>query len=528
MLAEITHNFTNRRTETELTFPDSLLEQAEELRLEASLKLAPQSRSALGQYFTSAAVARLMAQMVEPRPDERIRLLDAGAGTGILTAAFVAAACRWRQKPHEVSVKAFEIDANLLPYLERTFSACRNLCRKFEIKFSFEIENKNFIFESASQLSASLFSHNRQSFDLILLNPPYGKINTSSDVSRALRAVGIETPNLYAAFLALSAELLDEGGQMVAITPRSFCNGTYFRRFRRFFLERMAFRRSHVFDSRLAAFKDDDVLQENVIFQAIKSDDKTGKIIVSTSETPDEAAAFVFREIEASELIHTEDKELFIHLTTDESNNKKASRIKRFQTELAGLGLSVSTGRVVDFRVKDFLRRELNGENTAPLIYPHHLKNGFVRYPNPHPKKCEAIVVADKTENLFVETGIYVLVKRFSAKEERRRITAAIFEPGCVKREKIGFENHLNYFHANGRGIETNLARGLALYLNSSLVDTYFRQFNGHTQVNAGDLRYLKYPTLGELENLGKEIRDSFPDQDEIDSLIDRFLFADE
>lgn len=527
MLAEITHNFTNPGTVPEPASPDSLLRQAEGLRLEASLQLDSQSRPALGQYFTPIAVARLIAQIVEPLANEKIRLLDAGAGTGMLTAAFVAAACRWQKRPKEISVTAFEIDRNLLPYLERILDACRSLCRKYEIKFSFEIENKNFILESAETLNAGLFRQTPESFDLALLNPPYGKINTSSETNSALRAAGIEVPNLYAAFTALAAEMLAEDGQLVAITPRSFCNGTYFRRFRQFFLERMTFRRFHIFDSRLAAFKDTNVLQENVIFQAIKSSDKSGKIIVSTCETPNDAE-FVFREIKQDELVQPEDKELFIHLTAGELNNRVAERINRFQTELADLGLTVSTGRVVDFRAKDFLRRQLNGENTAPLIYPHHLKNGFVRYPNPHPKKCEAIVVTDETKNLFVETGVYVLVKRFSAKEERRRITAAVFEPGCVKREKIGFENHLNYFHAAGAGIETNLARGLALYLNSSLVDAYFRQFNGHTQVNAGDLRYLKYPTLTELENLGREIRDQFPEQDEIDSLIDRYLFPDE
>jgi adenine-specific DNA-methyltransferase len=523
---KVIHNFSGQKPVEKIS-ADALLKKAEYRRIEASSKLDSKTRSALGQFFTPAAVSQLMAQMVEDVKTDKIRLLDSGAGTGMLTAAFIKELCGWHERPKEIDLTVYEIDCQLIPYLKQTLADCQELCRNFDIKFSAEIKNEDFISGNASALSNNLFSCERRAFDIVLLNPPYGKINNASQSSKTLRAVGIEVPNLYAAFLALAAEFLSPNGQMIAITPRSFCNGTYFRRFRQFFLQRMTFKRFHVFDSRIAAFRDDDVLQENVIFQAVKNSDKTPKIIVSTSKTPDDED-FVFREIEQSELVRPKDKELFIHLGADELNNPVAERIKRFQTELTDLGLSVSTGRVVDFRVKNFLRRELNGENTAPLIYPHHLKKGFVCYPKPHPKKCGAIVVANETENLFVETGVYVLVKRFSAKEERRRITAAVFEPRCVEREKIGFENHLNYFHAAGKGIETTLARGLALYLNSSLVDAYFRQFNGHTQVNAGDLRYLKYPTRAELENLGETFLDQFPEQSEIDSLIDRHLFSDE
>ncbi len=517
------------RNIVELKPDSSLLERAERRRLEVSLKINAESRSTLGQFFTPAAVSRLLAQMIEPKRDggsDVIRVLDAGAGTGMLTAAFVAAAaCGWREKPRKIIATAFEIDENLIPYLRETLADCRNLCEKSGIEFSFEIENKNFIFESAKILSITLFEPEREGFDLILLNPPYGKINSNSETNRVLRGAGIEVPNLYAAFLALAAERLAENGEIIAITPRSFCNGTYFRRFREFFLKRMSFRRFHVFASRRAAFKTDAVLQENVIFRAVKTGKKIGKIVISTSDTPEDSD-FVFREVEPEELINPHDKESFIRLSGDELNNQVAERMKRFQANLADLGLSVSTGRVVDFRAAEFLRRSLNGENAAPLIYPYHLKSGSIAYPNPNPKKCEAILVTNETRNLLVETGVYVLVKRFSAKEERRRVTAAVFEPVSVEGDKVGFENHLNYFHAGGKGIEIDLARGLALYLNSGFVDAYFRQFNGHTQVNAGDLRYLKYPTREELENLGREVCDeNFPAQDEIDSLINRYLF---
>ena len=76
--------------------------------------------------------------------------------------------------------------------------------------------------------------------------------------------------------------MLVNGGELVAITPRSFCNGPYFKPFREDFLETMSLRRLHVFKSRSAAFSRDAVLQENIIFHAVKGTAKPKRIIIST------------------------------------------------------------------------------------------------------------------------------------------------------------------------------------------------------------------------------------------------------
>lgn len=133
-----------------------------------------------------------------------------------------------------------------------------------------------------------------------------------------------------------------------------------------------------------------------------------------------------------------------------------------------------------------------------------------------------ALTLAPYTEDQFVPSGFYVLTKRFTAKEERRRIVAAVFDPARVDAPRVGFENHINYFHQNGKGLPENLAKGLAAFLNSSLVDEFFRQFNGHTQVNATDLRNMRYPSRTQLEALGARVGELFPEQDELDAQIDK------
>jgi adenine-specific DNA-methyltransferase len=118
----------------------------------------------------------------------------------------------------------------------------------------------------------------------------------------------------------------------------------------------------------------------------------------------------------------------------------------------------------------------------------------------------------------------YVLVKRFSSKEERWRIVAAVYEKADHTAPVVGFENHLNVFYRKGAGLPLHLARGLAAFLNSTLVDLFFRQFNGHTQVNATDLRSMRYPSAAKLEALGRKIGEAALDQEAVDAMVEQEL----
>ncbi len=104
-------------------------------------------------------------------------------------------------------------------------------------------------------------------------------------------------------------------------------------------------------------------------------------------------------------------------------------------------------------------------------------------------------------------------------------MVAAVYEPVRVPSDRVAFENHLNYYHVRGSGLPVTIAKGLGAFLNSTLVDSYFRQFSGHTQVNATDLRSLRYPASDALVALGRRIGKSFPDQLELDRLLEEVVF---
>lgn len=519
MLGEITAG----RKVSRVTTVQELIEQTEMFRFEASRKLDPKLRADLGQFFTPASVSRYMAGMFLCNSSQ-IRLLDAGAGVGSLTAAFVADMCQRPERPEEICVTAYEIDATLVSYLKKTLDACENVCRLSGVRFFWEVLEEDFISAGITQITGNLFApRTERRFNAVIMNPPYKKIHSRSKVRELLRTVGIETSNMYAAFLSIAVRLLERDGELVAITPRSFCNGPYFRSFREDFLRTMTFRQIHTFESRTRAFGDDDVLQENVVFHAIKSQDRGRNVLVSSSDGPDDEVTV--REIPYTKLVNPTDPQLFIRLVKDESDHQVDERMSLLTTSLSDLDIDVSTGRVVDFRAKEFLRQDPDS-NTVPLIYPLHFDGGYVTWPKVGSKKPNALIYCKETENLLVASGYYVLVKRFSSKEEARRIVAVVFDPARVTAPWVGFENHLNYFHRRGAGLPATLAKGLAVYLNSTFVDIYFRQFNGHTQVNATDLKNIRYPSLDQLMALGARVDGRFPNQQAIDRWVEEVIFT--
>lgn len=499
----------------------SLVHRVDLLRVAATKRLDPAVRSELGQFFTPPAVAGLMASMFDLRADT-VRLLDAGAGVGSLTAAWVSEASCREHPPKALSVTLVELDPNLIPHLKTMLEMCREECQQAGIAFSGTVIRADFIEAGANALSGYLFGSQFDRFDCAILNPPYRKVASDSQTRRLLTSIGVETSNLYTAFLAVAIRLLEPGGELVAITPRSFCNGLYFAPFRRDFLGTMSLRRIHAFESRKRAFSEDAVLQENVIVHAVKEAHSAHRVTISSSEGAEDDH-FRLRELAPEQVVRPGDKDRFIHIVPDELEDRVAERMRMFSSVLDDLNVGVSTGRVVDFRAKALLRSSPS-KNTVPLIYPTHFHEGTVRWPKLGSKKPNALLAGPAASTLLVPSGIYVLVKRFSSKEERRRVVAAVFNPLRVRAPRVGFENHLNYFHRDGHGLPRRLATGLAAFLNSTLVDSYFRQFNGHTQVNATDLRSLHYPTEAQLDSLGARIGKLRLSQDELDRLIEEEL----
>ncbi|MEO5961107.1 MAG: N-6 DNA methylase, partial [Opitutaceae bacterium] len=360
----------------------------------------------LGQFFTPTPVAEFMASLFAPLPPT-VRLLDPGAGSGALTAAFVSEMCRRRNEVCAIEVTTYEIDSRLQHSLLATMRLCQRLCLESGIRFTFSMHESDFIQEIAPQLAQELFAGKPPRFDAAVANPPYRKISNESAERRALISIGVETSNLYAGFVAVIQRLLADGGQMVCITPRSFCNGPYFQPFRERLLREMELRRLHVFESRSAAFRQDKVLQENVVFHAVKGPRVPTDVVISVSSgrEGDRVSETV---VPFSDVVHPDDPEKFIHLPVAPEHLVAKELLGSLRSTLAALGVNVSTGPVVDFRLKHSIRR-VPEKGTVPLLYPCHFSGGAVRWPKLDARKPDAIIEDDETRRWLIPSGVYVL-----------------------------------------------------------------------------------------------------------------------
>ena len=488
-------------------------------RINLSSKINIEKRSQLGQFLTPASIARFMARQFN-NLSGHISLLDAGAGVGALSAAFVEQLLVSNNPIESCFITAYEIEPSFIPCLKQRLTECCAALKYKGIKSGYCLYEKNFI-EDSAEINLLVDHKHRNLFSHIILNPPYKKINSQSSEKKFLINLGIDTVNLYSAFVWLAMLQLAEDGEMVAITPRSFCNGMYFRPFRKAILQDMGIDKIHVFKSRSTAFMDDNVLQENIIFHGIKTKLKPNLVEVTNHTGTDLDEFSEIRKVPYNEVIDTNDPERFIHIITNSLEDALRIQMYKMPCTLEELDLNISTGPVVDFRLKANLRSYLDHKN-IPLLYPESIKAGIVDFPPKSPRKAIAIEHNSTTQQWLIPKGWYVVMKRFSAKEEKRRVTAAVCSP--MDEPLLGIENHLNYFHAKGKSLHPDLARGLTAFLNSTLFDNYFRQFSGHTQINATDLRRMKYPYEKTLMSLGSQINDSILDQKSLDNLVHKTL----
>lgn len=510
-------------TVSSVSIVNDLIARAEERRVATLSQLDGADQAEHGQFFTPGAAASLIAQKFELPSGPTIRMLDPGAGSGMLTAALVA---RILQERPGVDVEAvvIEVDERLTQPLTDTMDECRRLAGSVGSTFSYSL-----VHHDALDL---LLPAGRQTLlpveptglaitpvDLAILNPPYAKLAAGSPMQKRLKMVEAEGPNVYAAFLVASVLALKAGGQLAAITPRSFANGPYFRKFRRFLLGEIGLDEIHVFESRSTVFADTGVLQENVIFSGTRGA-AAQEVRISVSHGHNDAPKV--RVVPMSEVVQPGDRERFIRIPGSGEDTATAETMSSLPTSLKDLGITASTGRVVDFRSREYLLEEPN-HGCVPLIYPGNLVAGEVVWPRAI-RKAQGFRVDEASVKMLVPTGWYVVVKRFSSKEERRRIVAAVAAPE-LNEFGIAFENHLNVFHRSGEGLDEKVARGLVVWLNGSLVDRYFRIFSGHTQVNATDLRSLRFPSSDQLAELGSSVAPGpMPDQSAIDDLINQVV----
>lgn len=476
-----------------------------------SMKSA-QYRKEHGIFLTPVAVAEFMAQRFKAS-GRRIRVLDPAAGAGILCCATVEALVSQRRKPDWIELVAHEVDDDLISALRMALDYLATWCRDCGVMLTVCIEETDFIMAHADSVRGGplRLQSRSASFDAVICNPPYFKINKNDPRAIAVSDVVHGQPNIYALFMAVGAALLRKSGSLVFIVPRSFASGSYFRRFRAVFFDQVRPTRVHVFGSRREAFRQDEVLQENVIFCGIRQDHWHGcngyeHLSISSSpgiECMDTASV---RRVSVNTILDYLSADKVLRLPLCDDDDEALALVDSWPSSLRSLGLDVSTGPVVPFRATEIVAESGRVPAThAPLLWMNHVHAMQATWPLDRHKPEYIGRVGAKT--LLVPNRNYVLLRRFSTKEETRRLTAAPWIAAGFAVPDLGLENHLNYIYRLDGVLSDDEAWGLAALFNSRLLDTWFRVVNGNTQVNATELRAMPLPAHHLIVALGQRVK---------------------
>lgn len=455
-------------------------------------------RKELGQFFTGAIVSDYMASLVKKPKGKTVRILDAGAGTGILTASTALRCLDLGCKT--VHAVLYEIDSEAIPSLEQTLKIVQNTFSQQRGTFTYEIRCENFVLARPDK------NEGIQAFDVSVINPPYFKYRVKdSPYAKAAADLYHGDPNIYASFLAVVMACMNDGGQMVTITPRSFTNGLYFKGFRSYLLTESVLDLIHIFKQRDKVFKNDDsaVLQENIICQFIKGKDQ--EVITIRSSACD------------ASINNAGEEQYPIKLIIDPSNDQRIIRIpessheasilkqaETFSTTFEDAGYFISTGRVVEHRTRLYITEKNNTPNSVPLYRPHNVTPLTTTWTGDH-KKEVSFILNEGHEKHTMKNGTFVLLKRFSSKDEKRRLVAGVHLENAQDCELIGFGNKINYIGLSAGKLMKVEAYGLSAIFNSSFMDRYFRCISGNTQVNATEIRVMKFPSREQVKKIGKQ-----------------------
>lgn len=458
-------------------------------------------RKKYGQFFTSMETAQYMASMfVIPEKQEVVSVLDAGAGSGILSCAMIERLEKI-EGIKEIELTCYETDENVLPLLkENLFFVQMQSCKRVSI----DIVTDNYITSQYLNFNYMLEGDwNPKKYDLVIGNPPYMKIPKDAPEAVAMPAVCYGTPNMYFIFAAMGLFNLKDDGELVYIIPRSWTSGAYFKRFREYFLTEGKLLHIHLFNSRNKVFDKEDVLQETIIVKVKKTFVKPDIVTITTTNSNRD---FVDcrKMIVPYDLVVSGD-ESYVYLVTTEEEIGVLERLQKWNKTLPQLGLRMKTGLTVDFRNRDVLRDE-EEEGAIPLFYSHHIKQGEVQFPI---QKEKEYIVTDQ-KGLMQENRNYLFVKRFTAKEEPRRLQCGVYlAKKFPQYKKISTQNKINFIDGLLTEMSECLVYGLYVLFNSTIYDEYYRILNGSTQVNSTEINSMPVPELDIIQEMGCKIMKS-------------------
>jgi adenine-specific DNA-methyltransferase len=367
-------------------------------------------------------------------------------------------------------------------------------------------------------------------FGFVVANPPYGKVKDSPPLRQFYRESLYGHPNLYGLFLHLALRILGSDGRLGFIIPKSISSGLYFKNLRRLLLNQADITDVVAFDERDSVFEG--VLQESFILVGrARQPGRRGRIAIEEAHNHLDllrvrpSTTVTARQFCLGARFHNA-----FCIAAQPQAYSVLRKVMQGAVPLEDVGLRASTGKLVWNRRKALLRDEQEAD-ALPLLWGHNF-GAFVFQPerrfNGRPAYA---ILTRRTVNERNLPREMVVVKRITAKEQRRRLEAA-YVPATYREGTDGLflENHLNFI-VRRRSDCTYSLLYLTAILNSRLADFLFRMVNGNTQVSATELNMLpippRQPALDQIEGIAQRSAEvSVLEREEVMRELDHLVYG--
>lgn len=484
--------------------PAQYAERVGKVYAEASIQ---KDKKHKGQFFTPLAISEFMGGVATPSGKKNIYVLDPGCGLAILSCTLIEHLVEAGKSEH-ISLALYETDKKVVPLTEDVLSYLKVWCQERDVNLDYQLNESDFVLEKcecldgADTIFGDMFDTER--FDYIISNPPYFKVAKDDIHTRSCASIVDGQTNIYALFMAICAKMLAEGGQMIFITPRSFASGRYFQSFRDFLFQHVSIDLIHLFNTRKDTFAKDEVLQELVIMRMVPVGNSE-RIIVSYSQGISDLDHPYQKEYAASEIVDVSSDEKVVYLPVDGHDEAILSLFRSWDGNMEKYGIKISTGPVVAFRAYDFIVNKPS-DDTVPLYWLHNVVKMLCDHPVQKKDKGQYIKVTPETKTALLPNKNYVLLRRFSSKDDSSRLVAAPYFGNMAQYEFVGIENKLNYIYRPKGHLRRDEVMGITALLDSEMFDAWFRTFNGNINVSATELRMMPLPPIETIREIGKKI----------------------
>lgn len=347
---------------------------------------------------------------------------------------------------------------------------------------------------------------NSRKFDVVIGNPPYGKLTLTNEVREEYEESLFGHANLYGVFTHLAIKLVKPGGIIGYLTPTSFLSGEYFKKLRMFIRNKTNPLMIDFVAGRKGVFED--VLQETLL-AVYKIKDQLSAEIQSVEVS--EIATLPNGKLKISSAGKYElpiDKGSPWILPRNIKHAKIVASMSNMNDSLGTYGYKVSTGQLVWNRHKEQLS-DKKIRNSFPIIWAEAVSKDGTFQLKADKKNHKKWFHAEEGADFLKTNHSCVLVQRTTSKEQDKRlITSVLPDELFEKYTAVVVENHLNMIIAAVTDPPVNL-KTLSTFLNSRIVNDAFTTISGSVAVSAYELESLPLPDPSKLKRLNTLIHNN-------------------